>query len=394
MTKNVIKTLIFLLVIFLFIVTSNKLDLSAPLDGYEEFIVIDESNQYDLLRLADIDEEIVTYGFHAQQAFTISVEQDGEMITLIDYSPGSPIILNIDADDQSLVTFNISSDSTSDMLEVFHIGIFETYLERLFATNEFDDLMDNELYHKEAVLLDLLEGSIQAQMIAFAILLIIYLVFMMPIVNLFEKINLPRVKKWASRILLHILATLILYGLIIFILVTFWGEDAEYDVKLYEVREEELNLTTYLSLVKVNGLSKNALQVVYQFDLEEKGDSEFVGQLFCGGQHIERIYGYTDSSEMEHIYQDVFPADDCQQEDSLRLYIVNNKTGIIEQTYNDIPLYLDVDNVMEIYNLEDRNLGTYVTLGIILFCGMILVPIGEILIIKQEKKKKTDVSNT
>lgn len=397
MLKNVIKTIIFLSIVFLFVVINTKLDLSEPLDMYEEFILIDESDQYDLIRLADIDDEIVSYGFYSQNDFVIAVENDGEIIKTVNYISGYPVLIDVDIEDKSLIKFNISSSSTSDIIEVYHIDNFDTYLERLFATNNFNDFMDESLYHEETVFLDLLDGSIQAQLIALFLFIFSYTFFMVPFDKLLKKIKLPRIKKWASRIFLHLVATFILYGLIIFVLVTFWGEEEQYDyetVVLNELNEENYNLMTSLSLVKVNGISKNALQVVYHFDLNEKKYNDLVGQLFCGENHIDRIYGYKDSVELEHIYQDVFPAEDCQSEEVLSIDIINNKTGLLNSSYSDIPLYLEVNEVIEIYNLDDSNLGTYFSIGVILLCGLVLVPIGEVLIIKQEKKKKSDVSNT
>lgn len=390
MAKNIGKTFVFFTVLFLFVIINTHIVLAEPLEQFDEYIVMDNSDSFDLLRLADLDEELVTYGFHSNEDYTITVLFEETIIYQLDYKSNTPVVLDIEADDMTVIQFIIDSESSSEIIEALHISDFENYKVRLFYNSEAIQSLDESLIKKETIFLDLLDSGVQAQLIALSITVLLYIMFMLPIRKLLDKIKLPKVKKWINRILLHILATFILYGLIIFILVTFFGEDSEYDydvTSVYESTETDYELDVLISLVKVNGISKDALEVVYQFNLEESGSKQLVGQLYCNDLYISRIYGYKNQNELEHIYTDIFPIDYCKQGDILSLDIVDNQTGLMVDQVENIPLYIDVSEVETTFNLEWSNLGTYFSIGVILFCGLVLVPIAEILIIRNDRKK-------
>lgn len=111
--------------------------------------------------------------------------------------------------------------------------------------------------------------------------------------------------------------------------------------------------------------------------MKELSKTEVVGQLYCHNRHVQRVYGYHNENELNHIATEVYIEDDCHKEDGVRLDVYNNQTGMLLTSYSDIPLVVDSDMAMSDYGLSYESLGTIFNVGVFSFAALVLMPLLE-----------------
>jgi hypothetical protein len=378
--KLFFKTVVFFVVLLLFAVINSEMVLDEPFQDYEEYIVMDQSDDFDVLRVADIDTETLSYGFYASRPYTLMFKVDGEVIKTITYDSDEAIEISLDANDGTSVLLTASSGSVSKEVEFMHIESFDTYRATLFA-DQFETTSINEtLLVERSMFLGIWERGLSAQLITVVIVVVLY-GFFLGTPKCLVKIKQFRFNKWVKWIVLHLIGSVAIYGVIIFLLVLFWGEEDTsglYDsTSLYEARTELYDLSVTLGITKVNGLSKEALEVIYMIDLKEHSDSELIGQLYCNEDHVQSVYAYRNQLELEHIATDIYIKDDCRVDDVLRLDIYDNQTGFLIDSIDSIPLVVESEQAMNEYGLSYNALGTIFSISVFAFSALVLMPLLE-----------------
>ncbi len=393
---NLLTMGIMLILIFAFLRVD---EFNGVLSDYPDFKIIDANEEYDLLLVVDsLNEKSNLALYSTNTSYTYEFYLDEQIIYLVDSEllVSDYVLFNLEGIINEDVVLKVKNNNQVIDQLTFHYS--ERYIDNsyiLVADNDYDMLLLQDNIESKSIVIGLLESDEVDTYIVVLAFLGLFVLSLIPFKKIFERLLKENIKTIIKLIAIHIMMTIVFFGLIIWVLTLLFGaDDMEETTSLYDnvsyIYEETDNLTIKVSV----GIAEtfipgegSQLETTYRLKLLTNDESDYIGIYMCE----EEPFGYISSiSEEEYTgseTHEIFIDDKCSS-DTFYIKVVDANTNVLVYETDVYHLYKDPKELVDTYNLTEDKTGVYVSVGIFLFSFLIPATLFDILYYKSEKSAK------
>jgi len=378
-------TVIFAMVIFsITLLTSLDSEFIGELKSYDEFLIVSQTEDYQLIRLIAHDSSDVDYALYTTQSayvFTFTQEDmqfivDAHMLSSTDYrvihmpfSNSSPIELQVH-----------QSDVLVHHTMFMYIKDYEDARGLQYSYQNFDQLMISN-YRTQSLFSFLFQTELKILYLP----IVFYTVFGMMLFIVIYTYLFAHVGKWYAcmfkkptsditkkikdaviYVLTNLLGGFFLYALTVVFLVLVSGGDLDesedvntnVNVLYFTIEDQEVPISIFIGIqdYAISDSDMGKYTVVYTFEFPSQLDKVWVGSFVCDAE----IFGYAKShitqdtrSDVIHQRQiEMYQSSDCQDAQTFYIIIRDPHTGMILKTSDTHTLYKTYEEVVLAFDVS------------------------------------------
>lgn len=389
--------ILFVAVSIIFLIVLLRVDeFKGNLENYDTFGIIDDSNDYDLLRvLNNLDEESNLALYSKDLSLQFDFYHNDVLIHSIhnQLQEDDYVVFNLDqVIDENITLVVLSGTNVVDEMTFYYTNNYENIEYVIMNDIDYDSLILQNNIENRSIIIGLLLSDNINPLIVIGFFTFMIIIILIPYHKIFSYFFSKEVKKIFERIFIHIGLSVILFGLTLFIFVTIFVDEEEsssqFDNADYIYEDTDMfEVDVSVGIMETFWLNGSMLEVVYRLKLITfDNDLDYTGIFICNNESFGFVGSIEESDFSYDEVREVFFEEKCQDSELFHIDVVDTKTGVLIYQTEDYKLYKDVDDTISTFNLVEYTNGKWITIGIFLFHFIITATLLDILIYKIDKK--------
>ena len=391
-----IKILFFAVSIIFVVVLLRVEEFKGNLENYDAFGIIDNSEEYDLLRVMNnLDEESNLALYSKDTLLQFDFYDNDILIYSIDNGliEGDYLLFNLNQAIDKNIKLVVSKETVIlDELTFYYTNNYRNIEYIIMNDMDFDLLLLQDNIESRSIIVELLMSDNINPIVVISIFIVMILVILIPYHRIFSYFFSKEAKKIFERVFIHIMLSIILFGITLFIFVSIFIDEEEstsqFDNVDYIYEETDMfKVDISVGIMETFWFSGSKLEVVYRLKLITfDNDLDYTGIFICDNESFGYVRSIEESVFSFDQVREVFIEENCQSSETFHIYIVDTKTGVLIYQTENYKLYKDTNETISTFNLVENSNGKFISLGIFLFHFLITATLLDILIYKIDKK--------
>jgi hypothetical protein len=392
-----IKILFFAVSIIFVVVLLRVEEFKGNLENYDTFGIIDNNEEYDLLRVMNnLDEETNLALYSKDISLQFDFYDNDILIYSIDNGliEGDYLLFNLNQAIDRNIKLVVSKETVIlDELTFYYTNNYKNIEYVIMNDMDFDLLLLQENIESRSIIVELMISDNINPIIVISIFIVMILVILIPYHRIFSYLFSKEAKKIFERVFIHIMLSIILFGITLFIYVSIFVDEEEstsqFDNVDYIYEETDMfKVDISVGIVETFWFSGSQLEVVYRLKLITfDNDLDYTGIFKCDNESFGYVRSIDESVFSFDQVREVFIENNCQSIETFHIDIVDTKTGVLIYQTENYKLYKDIDETISTFNFVENSNGKLISLSIFLFHFLITTTLLDILIYKVDKKR-------
>ena len=385
-----IKILFFAVSIIFVVVLLRVEEFKGNLENYDAFGIIDNSEEYDLLRVMNnLDEESNLALYSKDTLLQFDFYDNDILIYSIDNGliEGDYLLFNLNQAIDKNIKLVVSKETVIlDELTFYYTNNYRNIEYIIMNDMDFDLLLLQDNIESRSIIVELLMSDNINPIVVISIFIVMILVILIPYHRIFSYFFSKEAKKIFERVFIHIMLSIILFGITLFIFVSIFIDEEEstsqFDNVDYIYEETDMfKVDISVGIMETFWFSGSKLEVVYRLKLITfDNDLDYTGIFICDNESFGYVRSIEESVFSFDQVREVFIEENCQSSETFHIYIVDTKTGVLIYQTENYKLYKDTNETISTFNLVENSNGKFISLGIFLFHFLITATLLDILI--------------
>ena len=392
-----IKILFFVISIIFVVVLLRVEEFKGNLENYDIFGIIDNNEEYDLLRVMNnLDEESNLALYSKDTLLQFDFYDNDILIYSIDNGliEGDYLLFNLNQVIDTNIKLVVSKETIIlDELTFYYTNNYRNIEYVIMNDMDFDLLLLQENIESRSIIVELMLSDNINPLIVIGLFTLMILVVFIPYHQIFSYFLSKDVKKIFERIFIHVMVSIILFAITLFIYVSIFVDEEEstsqFDNVDYIYEETDtFKVDTSVGITETFWFSGSKLEVVYRLKfITFDNDFDYTGIFMCDNEAFGYVRSVEESDFSFDQVREVFIENNCQSIEIFHIDIVDTKTGVLIYQTENYKLYKDTDETISTFNLVENSNGKLISFGIFLFHFLFTTTLLDILIYKVDKKR-------